>query len=179
MPEPPVAARIPEEGTAMTDQHEQDLTPERVIELMRGERFVMLSSVTADGKIVSHPMTPLDVTAEADTWFITSSTSGLYETFVEGAEVNLSFAETGSWLSVSGRIRVVDDRAKLEDLWNDRIGVYFEDGIDDPTVRLLRVDGESAQFWGSPGGRAGALLDLVAARLKGERPSGTSGTTEL
>lgn len=163
----------------MTDQHEQDLTTVRVVEIMRGERFVMLSSVTAEGKIVSHPMTPLDVTAEADAWFITSSTSGLYETLVEGSEVNLAFAETGSWLSVSGSIRVVADRAKLEDLWNDRIGVYFEDGIDDPTVRLLRVDAESAQFWGTPGGRAAALLDLVASRITGERPSGTSGTTEL
>ena len=41
-----------------------DISQEQVVEIMRGERFVMLTSIAVDGALHSHPMTPQEVTDE-------------------------------------------------------------------------------------------------------------------
>ena len=46
-----------------------DISQEQVVEIMRGERFVMLTSIAVDGALHSHPMTPQEVTDDADVWF--------------------------------------------------------------------------------------------------------------
>ena len=94
-------------------------------------------------------------------------------------QVNLSFAHLGSWLSVAGRVEVVDDRAKIDELWGDDVAAWYDGGKDDPDLGLVRVVSESAQFWGQPGGKASALASIVKARVSGERPKGQSATTEL
>ena len=156
-----------------------DLTPETVIDLMREERFVMLSTATGSGKIVSHPMTPQEVTDAAEVWFFVGLQGDQADAIRENPQVNLAFAETGSWLSVSGLAEFVEDRAKVEALWDDEVSAYFPDGIDDPNLGLLRVSGESAQYWGIPGSRVAAAVKIVAAKLTGSEAPGRSGTTEL
>lgn len=161
----------------MTEQTQ--LTRETVVETMRSERFVMLTSVSTEGTLQSHPMTPQQVTDEADVWFFTGLDTDLAEQLRTSPEVNLAFAETGSWLSVSGRVEFVEDRAKVDELWNQGVSAWFDGEKDDPRLGLLRFTGESAQFWGQPGGKAKALVGVLRARVTGERPAGQSGTVQL
>lgn len=156
-----------------------ELTPETVIDVMREERFVMLSTAAPDGKIVSHPMTPQEVTDSGEVWFFIGLHGDQADAIRSNPQVNLAFAETGSWLSVSGLADFVDDRAKAEDLWDGEVDAYFDGGIDDPNLGLLRVTGESAQYWGVPGGRVMAAVKIAAAKITGSEGPGRSGTTEL
>lgn len=96
---------------------EQTLNRETVLDVMRSERFVMLSTATREGKI--------------------------------------------------------------DELWTEQAGAYFEQGRQDPNVTLLKVTGDSAQFWGVPGGAVGATLKLIGAKITGKKPNGASGTVEL
>jgi general stress protein 26 len=161
----------------MTDA--QQLTQDDVIKTMRSDRFVMLSTATADGKIVSHPMTPQQVTDDADVWFFIGLQGGQAEALRQNPQVNLAFAEGGSWLSVAGTAEFVDDRAKVDELWDGQVDAYFEQGKDDPNLGLLKVTSRSAEFWGVPGGRAAVLASIVKSKLTGSGAPGTSGTTEL
>jgi general stress protein 26 len=79
--------------------------------------------------------------------------------------VTLGSADT--WVAVAGRAEVVDDRAKARELWNAAVEAWFPDGPDDPNVVLLRVDGESAEYWDTPGGRVATALSLVKAKVTG------------
>lgn len=159
--------------------HAEPLTLDTVVKTMRGERFVMLSTATADGKIVSHPMTPQEVTDTAETWLFVGLQGDQADAIRANPQVNLAFAETGSWLSVAGTAEFVSDRAKVEELWDDEVGAYFDGGIDDPNLGLLRVDPESAQYWGVPGSKAVAALKIAAAKLTGNESPGVAGTVEL
>lgn len=156
-----------------------ELTPETVIEVMREERFVMLSTATPDGKIVSHPMTPQEVTDDGDVWFFIGLQGDQADAIRANPQVNLAFAETGSWLSVSGVAEFVADRAKAEELWDGEVEAYFDGGLEDPNLGLLRVNGESAQYWGIPGGKVAAAVKIAAAKITGSEGPGRSGTTEL
>ena len=63
--------------------------------------------------------------------------------------VNLAVSEAGSWLSVAGRAAIVEDRAVIDELWNEQAREYFPNGKEDPNLGLLRVSGDSAQSLGA------------------------------
>lgn len=159
--------------------HAEELTLDTVVKIMRDERFVMLSTATADGKIVSHPMTPQEVTDTGETWLFIGRHGDQADAITANPQVNLAFAETGSWLSVAGVAEFVHDRPKAELLWDEQVAAYFEGGLDDPNLGLLRVVPESAQYWGVPGSKAVAALKMAAAKLTGSESPGVSGTIEL
>lgn len=156
-----------------------ELTQEKVVEIMRGERFVMLTSVTEEGKLHSHPMTPQQVTDDGDVWFFIGLQGEQAQDLKNNPTVNAAFAETGSWLSVSGQVEFVEDQGKRDELWNEGVSAWFDGGKDDPNLGLVRFISESAQFWGQPGGKMAALANIVKSRVTGEKPSGTSETVEM
>ncbi|MBO1902420.1 pyridoxamine 5'-phosphate oxidase family protein [Leucobacter weissii] len=156
-----------------------DLTAAKVVELMREERFVMLSTVTEEGKIVSHPMTPQQVTDDGAVWFFIASSSEAADSVRRHPEANLSFANTDSWLSVSGSASLVDDPAKVAELWDARVEAYFPEGKQDPDLALLRVDGDSAQFWGVDGGKIVGAVRVLASKLLGTEGPGGTDTVEF
>lgn len=159
--------------------HAEELTLDTVVKIMRDERFVMLSTATSDGKIVSHPMTPQQVTDTGETWLFIGLHGDQADAINGNPQVNLAFAETGSWLSVAGVAEFIDDQEKAESLWDDEVAAYFAGGLDDPDLGLLRVVPESAQYWGVPGNRAVAALKMAASKITGNESPGVSGTIEL
>ena len=94
----------------------EELTRADIVEIMRGERFVMMTSVAADGTLQSYPMTPQEVTEEAVVRFFIGLQGDQAENLRKNGQVNLAFAEAGSWLSVAGKATFVEDRAKIAEL---------------------------------------------------------------
>ncbi|MDO5662029.1 MAG: pyridoxamine 5'-phosphate oxidase family protein [Brachybacterium sp.] len=156
-----------------------DLTQDNVVEKLRGASWVMLTTANAGGKLVSHPMVIQEVTDDADLYFFVGLQGDQADALQAGSQLNVAAAESGSWLSVSGRGEFVDNRAKLEELWNDEASAYFPGGLKDPNLGLMRVTTDSAQFWGLPGGKVAGIAQIVKARVSGERTSGGSDTVEL
>lgn len=157
---------------------DEGLTVEKVVEVLDGATWVMLTTALADGKLLSHPMGIQETTPEADMYFIINTTTDQAIALRDAPQVNVSVAEAGSWLSVAGTAAFVEDRAKVRELWSDALEAYFE-GPDDPAIGLLRVSSESAQYWGVPGGKVAALAEIVKTRLTGGRPAGGTETVEL
>lgn len=160
----------------MSDQLAQD----KVVEIMRGERFCMLTSVGAEGRLQSHPMTPQEVTDDGDVWFFIDVTSDHAANLRREKRVNLAFADSSTWLSVAGHASLCEDRAKIDELWNPAVEAWFPDGKDSPAVGLVLVGTDSAEYWDSPGGRVASVLAYAKSKVTGERPDvGEADTTEL
>lgn len=166
----------------MNDQDRQqatDLTQDEVIDRMREEKLVMLTTVDASGKLVSHPMGVQQVTDDGDLYFFIGKQGDQADAIAAHPQVNVAFAKTGSWLSVAGTARFVQDDAKVRELWDGQVEAYFPGGADDPNLGLLLVSSESAQWWGQPGGPVRSLAEMVKSKVMGEKPKGESGRTEL
>lgn len=157
----------------------ENLTQQDVVEKLREAKWVMLTTALADGTLLSHPMSPQEITDDADVWFFVGLQGGQADALRAGPHVNLAVSKAGSWLSVAGRAEFVEDRAKVEELWDGEVDAYFEGGKDDPNLGLLRVSTDSAQFWGVPGGAVSLLARVVRAKVTGERHGGGSDTVEL
>jgi general stress protein 26 len=150
----------------MTDQ----LELEKVVQIMRGDRFCMLTSVGDQGRLQSHPMTPQEVTEDGNVWFFIDTTSEHADHIRAEKRVNLAFADGSTWLSVAGHGDVRQDRDKVEQLWNPMVEAWFPEGKDSPNVGLLFVESDTAEYWDTPGGKVASALAFVKAKVTGDKP---------
>ncbi len=156
------------------------LAQDKVVDLMREDRFCMLTAVADQGRLHSHPMTPQEVTDDGDVWFFIDSTSKQAANIAAEKRVNLAFSDGSTWLSVAGHGSVRQDKAKADELWNPVVEAWFPEGKDSPNVALLLVEADSAEYWDSPGGRIASALAFAKSKVTGERPDvGESGSVEL
>jgi general stress protein 26 len=108
---------------------------------------------TVDGDVLrSRPMATQDVEFNGDLWFFTSNRSHKMEEIEKDNRVCVAYSDPGSntYISVSGRGTMVTDRAKIDELWSPVHKAWFPDGKDDPTLCLLKVSVEQAEYWDSP-----------------------------
>lgn len=156
-----------------------NISQEQVVRTLQDAKFVMLTTALSDGKLLAHPMVPQQVTDNADVWFFLGLDTDQVQALRGNPNVNIAVAEAGSWLSVAGRVEFVHDPAKVDELWNDQAAAWFENGRDNDNVGLIYVVSDSAQYWGTPGGKVSALTKIAKAKVSGSKVQGTSDTVEF
>ena len=82
-------------------------------------------------------------------WFFTARDVDLVKAMGEGSQAMLHFASKGHELfaSVEGRLVPDNNRATIDKLWNPFAAAWYEEGKDDPKLRLIRFEPEKAQIW--------------------------------
>ncbi|HYE89322.1 MAG TPA: pyridoxamine 5'-phosphate oxidase family protein [Vicinamibacterales bacterium] len=115
-------------------------------------------------------------------WFITDRRSRKVAAIQQGATTALLFQNDreGTYLHLSGRAEVVEDRDRLKALYTPVQRTWFPDGVDDPHITLLRFDATDASYWD---GHA-SMLRLATAFAKSlvtgaPGASGNAGIAEL
>ncbi len=139
----------------------------KVAELIKGQRFAFLTTTTPEGKLTSRPMTLQEVEFDGDLWFFAERDSNPVRHVQVAPQVNVGVGSGGTWVSLTGRAAVVDDIAKKKDLWNPGVEAWLPQGPEDPSVVLLRIEGDSAEYWDSPGGRLATAFSFVKAKASG------------
>ena len=153
---------------------------QKVAELLKGERFGFLTTITMDGRLTSRPMTLQEVEFDGDLWFFAERDSNPVQHIEASPEVNLGAGSGGSWVSLTGDAEIVEDAAKKRELWNSAVEAWFPQGPDDDSVVLLKVEADSAEYWDSPGGRLATLISFAKAKVTGERiDAGENETVDL
>ncbi len=127
-------------------------------------RFCMLTTVE-NGRLCSRPMTIQEADFDGEIWFLTGKHSNLRSAISEDGRVNLSIVrpDDNMYVSISGRARFVEDRDKLEQLWNPLYKAWFPNGLDDPELQLMSVAPEEAEYWDSPSAAVVIFRGLKAA----------------
>ena len=104
-----------------------------------------------DKELRSRPMAIAEATADGRLWFVTNVDSAKLEELTENPHVNVAMQADRKFLAVSGTTRATRDRDKIDELWNDAMGVWFEKGRDDPELILLEVVPTYAEYWDRSG----------------------------
>ena len=159
----------------MTDQ-----TPtQRVAELIKDFRFAMLTTRNAEDRLVAHPLTVQEAEFDGDLWFLVAKDATFVTDLRADDRVGVSLSSNDSWVSLSGRAELVDDRAKIKELWSPTVEAWFTDGPDDPEVGLLKFTAETAEYWDSPGGKLASLFSFVKSKVTGEQYDAENETVRL
>ena len=139
-----------------------------VIELIDRANTAMLTTMTEDGQHVSRPMAVQEVEFDGDLWFFASEDSDKVRQIRQAPQVNVALAneKKSEWTSVSGTAEVVHDRAKAEELWSKPLETWFPDGVDTPGLVLIKVNGETAEYWNASSSKVKQLLGMARAISK-------------
>jgi general stress protein 26 len=137
---------------------------EKLASLIDGIHVAMLTTVDANGELRSRPMDNRGLDDDGDLTFFTHRDATLVGEATH-APVNVSFADAGksAYVSISGRALLDMNRAAIEKLWKPELKAWFAGGIDDPTIALLRVTIDSAEYWKTPGGPLTKLAEFAKA----------------
>lgn len=142
----------------------------KVAELVKGQKFGFLTTTMPDGRLTSRPMALQEVEFDGDLWFFAERGSHPVQHIQTAPQVNVGVGSGGTWVSLTGTARVVDDVAKKKELWNSGVEAWLPQGPEDASVVLVEVDGDTAEYWDSPGNRLATAFSFVKAKATGNKP---------
>lgn len=135
--------------------------------------FCMLTTING-GQLRSRPMSTQEMDENGDLWFFTSDQTHKVDEIQADNRVNVAYAkpDDNTYVSVSGRGEISKDRQKIEELWNPILKAWFPKGLDDPSICLLKVSVEEAEYWDSPNSKIVQLAGFLKAIVTGESAKG-------
>ena len=145
---------------------------QKVMDLIAKARFAMFGTYDERGNNHSRPMAA--VSHEGDElWFFARSDSRKVREIGGDGRVSIDYCDDSNqnYVSVLGRASVLEDRAKADELWMEPLRTWFPEGTDDPALRLIRVDIETAEYWDSPSSLIVHGFGYLKAVATGEPPA--------
>lgn len=148
---------------------------DRVKELVEDIDITMLTTVDADGRLVSRPMSTREMDDDGVIWFFTSDETKKADEVEADHDVNLAYCDAKGmrYVSVAGRATIVHDRARMEQLWSPSLDIWFEEGLDTPDIALLTVTPIVTEFWEPAHGTLAMAAGMLKALVTGETPDDT------
>lgn len=151
---------------------------EKLRDLIKDIDFAMFTTVGSDGSLHSRPMSTQQTEFDGDIWFFTSLDTEKAVEIKQDQTVNVSYADPGKnrFVSVSGNAKLVNDREKMKELWSPIYKIWFEKGLDDPQLRLIKVSAQKAEYWDSPSGIINKIVGFADALI--HKDAGKMGENE-
>ncbi|MDQ3367534.1 MAG: pyridoxamine 5'-phosphate oxidase family protein [Myxococcota bacterium] len=130
------------EATSSTDEARQKLH-----DIIDGTRTVMLLSHGEDGKIVGRPMALQRIDEHQVIYFAAGIEQKKVEELRRDPRVSIAVQNREGFAMVDGEATISQDRALIEDLWEDDWNVWYEGGKSDPSIAIIVVRPLEGTFW--------------------------------
>ena len=150
-----------------------------LVDLLDGLPIAMMTTADAQGRLRAVPMARQEVEPDADLWFITGRSTEHVADIRTNPQVGLTFSSRDTWVALRGTARVVDDEAKLAELWNTFAEAWLPGGPENPEAVLIHVQAEHGEYWDTPGGKVASLISLVKTKVTGETYDSNTGSVDL
>lgn len=145
----------------------------KVWELIKDAHTALLITVEENGALQARPMGCLQKQFDGTLWFLTFRHSLKLRQIRNDDRVLVAYVKPDryEYVAISGRAEIVEDRQKLQELWNEGLRVWFPKGPDDPEIELLAIEVDKADYWANPASIVTYALAYVRTRLTGQSPS--------
>jgi len=142
---------------------------EKLKELVKEIDFCMFCTQLSEVPFSTRPMSTRDVDDDGNIWFFSRADSNKNFEINQDDQVQLLYAKPGSseFLSVYGHADVIKDRKKAEELWSAWAKTWFNEGVGDPELTIIRVRPENCYYWDTKHNRMVSLLKIVAGAVTG------------
>lgn len=132
-------------------------------------RTVLLLSHGEDGKIVGRPMALQKSKRDSMMYLASSLDSKKVLEVQQDPRVSLAIQDREGIAMIAGTCHVSQDRALIDELWQDDWKVWWPKGKSDPEIAILVVEPEEATYWDLDLGHGlSYLYRYVKARVTGE-----------
>lgn len=164
-----------------TTESDHNDAVEKVRDIIKDVRIAMLTTVDDTGSMHSRPMYTQQTEFDGDLWFATSKSSSLVSELRQNPSVVVNYADPDAqrFVVIAGEGIVVHDQAKIDELWNPSLKMWFKGGPTDPDLTLVKVESRRADFWDSPAAPV-RWFQFLTGVATGKRPAGDErGAVEL
>lgn len=143
----------------------------KLLNLIEDQNVAMLTTQQNDGHLKSRPMGISELNEDGSIWFFSNENSCKANEIEAHPKVNLSIIDSKNqgYVSISGKASIVHDTEKMKELMSPMVKAWFPDGVDDPTISLIKVEMDKAAYWTNDGNRMTQLFELGKAWVMGER----------
>lgn len=148
----------------------RDESIKNIAAIIKDVKFAMLTTTNAEGHLHARPMTVREQEFDGDLWFIGNREGESADDIPARPQVNVSFSkpEKSEYLSIYGTAELVDDQAKLDELWSDVFKAYYPEGKSDPKIQLIKVTAHGAEYWQGEG-RARTIFEMIKGIVSKEQ----------
>ncbi len=145
-----------------------DLT--QLFDKIKDVRMAMLTTTDEHQTLHSRPMYTIKPDADGSLYFLTDAQSAKVYEVKKDSAVNLSYASPDSnvYASVSGRANAYRDEAKIAELWSEPMRAWFPKGKEDPSITILKITVDKAEYWDSPSSLLSRAYAYARAVVTGE-----------
>lgn len=144
----------------------QNATREEVIQVLAGmirDIPVAMLTTTGLGRLRSRPMVTQRSAFDGDLWFLTARAAGKTGEIRDRQQVHITFVSPSDsrYVWATGTASVVDNKAKVQELWHAGYKPWFPDGPADGSIALIKVRVEEAEYWDGKAGRMVLLTGFL------------------
>lgn len=130
---------------------------------------VMLTTRGDDQSLHARPMAVADTKQDGELWFVTAKSSEKTHEVRHDPRAVVTGQSGHLFVTVNGSLDVIDDRAKIAQLWKETWKAWFPNGKDDPNITLLRLRPEVGEYWDNSGAQGlKYAFEMVKAVVNGK-----------
>lgn len=148
----------------------------KIGEVLDAGRIGILTTQSSHGHLVSRPLAIVDRDFDGKVYFFTRDPSPKVDDVKAHPQVNVAVETGKGYLSLAGKASIVKDSAIIDELWTTGAEAWFDQGRDDPSVALLEVDVDTAEYWISNEPKAVTLFKYAKAAVTGGHPKNVADT---
>jgi len=156
---------------------------EKLVEMLKDARVCMLITQEKDNDNISgRPMAMNKIDEDGTMWFFTKASSEKVDEIEESKKVSIAITNESSqnYLMIHGTATLVNDKAKMKELWSFITKAWFPLGLDDPDMRLIKVTPNEVNYWDSSSSKMAVLFNILKAIITGkEYAEGEHGKIDL
>ncbi|MBA5791586.1 pyridoxamine 5'-phosphate oxidase family protein [Flavobacterium sp. xlx-214] len=125
---------------------------------------------TSEAYVHAVPMSRQEVDEEGCIWYLFSKDSQTYKNIKDDNKVSIQFADIGNYtfLSVNGNAEISDDIERIKRYWNKFVEAWFEKGIDDPNIRILKIEIKDAHYWDNKTNKLVTFFKVASSAITGK-----------
>lgn len=129
----------------------------------------LVTNTEKDG-LRGRPMSTAAVDEDGSIWFFTNEFTEKVEEINVNDKVLLSYTSlsANAYVMINGTAELVHDKEKMQLLWNPALKAWFPKGLDDPKMKLLKVNPEEVEYWNGSSSKIVFAFQLLKAMVKGE-----------
>ena len=145
----------------------------KVWDLIREVKIAMMVTMDDQGRFRGRPMYARQEEFDGTLWFFTRDATPKTSEVREDDRVLLAYADPSKqdYVSIYGSAEVVRDAALQRKYWSEGMRTWFPKGAEDPSIALLKVTVEGAEYWDSPSSTMVHAYGYLKAVTTGQPPS--------
>jgi len=166
--------------TQKAEKKAEGLTPQQKIDglkqILKTTKYCMFTTRSPTGELHARCMAPASTES---LWFsfIANNATFKFDEIDADSNVNVSFLDPSStsWISVTGKARITNDREVIKKLWSPLVSAWFGDlgdGVhkgdeNDPRVSAIQVVPDEIRYWYAQRSSIGQMAEIATSAITG------------